>query len=238
MSLCTRGCHIQLEAHSTVSAFNLLRINTHAYTQICKLVLPMGSYNLIEYIVIAFPYHLLCSSGASYPFVCHLEWCSVYFSFISHQHPPPLPRSPSSTLLFFSFLLTCHPTGRPRRPFNSPETVDVLPQDSVDLFSSRVWFPLQHAAQRVRSAWPNAAGHAFLRHLWPWVVSANLYVAKMADRQGLWGCKCKWVRWRWKAAIDALRQSKTTWRDRMKDRRNFFIQAVWKEADCRSLTAV
>lgn len=57
----------------------------------------MGSFNLIEYIVIAFPYHLLCSSGASYPFACHLEWCSVYFSFISHKHPPSpiLPPPPS-----------------------------------------------------------------------------------------------------------------------------------------------
>lgn len=238
MSLCTRGCHIQLEAHSTVSAFNLLRINTHAYTQICKLQSYLWEASTLLNISLLLSLTICCAHQELH-ILSRATLSGVQSIFLlSHINTPHLPHSPSSTLLFFSFLLTCHPTGRPRRPFNSPETVDVLPQDSVDLFSSRVWFPLQHAAQRVRSAWPNAAGHAFLRHLWPWVVSANLYVAKMADRQGLWGCKCKWVRWRWKAAIDALRQSKTTWRDRMKDRRNFFIQAVWKEADCRSLTAV
>lgn len=143
----------------------------------------MGSRNLIECIVIAFPCHLLRSLGGSLPLVCHLEpsvqsvflLLRPYLIWPSLLPPPPL-------LCFFSTFL---PSGGPRRPFNSPETVDVLSQGQADMLAARVRLPLQHAAQCVHHAWPHAAGHALLRHLRPGVVSGNVSCQDLTGTLGL-----------------------------------------------------
>lgn len=144
----------------------------------------MGSHNPIWSIGIAFPCHLLHSSGGLLPLVCHLE-PSVQFVFIypGLTSYNPLFSSPSSSSYFLPTLLS---SGGPGRPFNSPETVDVLPQSQADLFPARVRLPLQYAAQCVCHAWPHAAGYAFLRHFWPGVVS-DFSISG-------WECKCKRVR--------------------------------------------
>lgn len=145
----------------------------HTHTQTCRLqwgVLPMGSHDLIECIIIAFPCHLLCSLGGSLPLVCHLEpSVQSVLSFI--QALPHMTLSTPSSSSVSPFSSAFLPSGGPGRPFNSPETLDVLPQGQASMFSARVRLPLQHAAQRVRHAWPNGARHYILRHLRPGVVS-------------------------------------------------------------------
>lgn len=160
------------------------------------------------------PRHLLHSSGGSHPLVCHVELSVQSVCRLFRLLPQMTLSSPAS----FWFSLISVPSGGPRRPFNSPEKVDILPQDQADLFSARIWLPLQHAAQRVRHAWPHAGGHSVLWNLWPGMVSGNLCVERYpaANLRVLWGCKCKWARQRWNTTIDTLWQSKNTGREEMK----------------------
>ncbi len=97
----------------------------------------MGSHNLIERIIIAFPCHLLLSLGGSLPLVCHLESnVQSVLSFI--RALPHLTLSAPSSFSVSPFSSAFRLSGGPGRPSNSPETVDFLPQGQADMFSARV----------------------------------------------------------------------------------------------------
>lgn len=128
----------------------------------------MRSHNLIKWVLIAFPCHLLHSSGGLLPLVRHLEHSiQCVLSFIQglphriHATPSPIP---ALSCLFL-------PSGGQGRTLDSAETLDILPQGQVDVLFARVRLPFQHAAQCVCHARPRAAGHALLWHLWLGVVS-------------------------------------------------------------------
>lgn len=130
----------------------------------------MICHNLMKWVLIAFPCHLLHSSGGLLPLVWHLEhsvWCVL--SFIQGLPHRTLATPSPSTIPALSSLFL--PSGGQGRTLDSPETLDILPQGQVDVLFARVRLPLQHAAQRVCHAGPHAAGHALLWHLWLGVVS-------------------------------------------------------------------
>lgn len=133
----------------------------------------MGSHDLIIFIVISFCYHMLLSLGGLLPLVCDLE-PSVYLIWT----------------LMLTLFLRLLPSGGPRRTVDSPEAMDLLPQGQAAMLSAWVWLPLQHAAQCLRPAWPYAAGHTLLRHLWLGVVSIDGLVEDPKANKAIIDHKC------------------------------------------------
>lgn len=123
--------------------------------------------------------HLLCFLVAAHSLLHHL--CLTIESFLntswSSSKTPDVNGDGDKRYFKERLQIWFYPPlfrlGRQRRPFNPPETLDVLPQVQADLLSARVRLPLQHAAQRVRHARPHPTGHALLRHLRPGVVSGG-----------------------------------------------------------------
>lgn len=90
MSLCT-VCHIQLEAHSIVSAFNLLRINTHAYTQICKLQSYLWEATTLLNISLLLSLTICCAHQELHILSCATLSGVQSIFLLSHINPPPPP---------------------------------------------------------------------------------------------------------------------------------------------------
>lgn len=90
MSLCT-VCHIQLEAHSIVSAFNLLRINTHAYTQICKLQSYLWEATTLLNISLLLSLTICCAHQELHILSCATLSGVQSIFLLSHINTPPPP---------------------------------------------------------------------------------------------------------------------------------------------------
>lgn len=161
----------------------------------------------IERVVIAFLCHLLHSLGGSLPLVCHLEpSIQSVLSFIQAL--------PHITLLCFSFLLHLSPPQGDRggRLTLQKRWTSFL---KARLTCSLPEYDFHFNMLRSVFAMP---GHTPQDTLFYGIFGLEWWVSavKISGWQGLWGCKCKWARQRWKAAIDTLSQWKKTGREEMK----------------------